>query len=398
MTYTLIDKIPVWGIADDASLRQIKVCRNNPNVFGVALLADNHQGYGCPIGGIVAYIDHISPTVTGYDISCGNKAVKLNLRSADVLPHINELMDEIFDTVSFGIGRKNNETVEHELFHDDSAWQIGFIHSLKQVAQNQLGTVGSGNHFVNLMVDEDDNIWVAVHFGSRGFGHKIATHYIQAGGGKDGIDVAPVVFNVNSNLGQEYIAAMQLAGRYAYAGRDWVCQKVANILGAEVVESVHNHHNFAWKMNVLGQDVWVGRKGATPAAPGQRGFIGGTMGDISVIVEGVESDDGPRSFYSTVHGAGRVMSRTAAAGKKRWDKERNTWKRISEGAISREAMLSRLEKFHVVLRGAGEDEAPQCYKNIEEVLESHKDSIKIVHTMRPIGVAMAGDTWDPYKD
>ena len=128
------------------------------------------------------------------------------------------------------------------------------------------------------------------------------------------MDVDPLVISADSSLGADYLACMHLAGRYAYAGRDWVCAEAARILGANIVEEVHNHHNFAWRENHGGQDLWVVRKGATPAFPGQRGFIGGSMGDISVIVEGVENDQAQWSLYSTVHGAGRVMGRHGGQG------------------------------------------------------------------------------------
>jgi tRNA-splicing ligase RtcB len=397
--YQLIDGIPVWGHAEEGALRQIKVCAANPSVYKAMLMADNHPGYGVPIGGVVAYRDAISPTGVGFDIGCGNRASRLNLRADAILPRMNEIMDEVSSTLSFGIGRKNNETVDHELFHDDPAWSIRIVHSLKQNAQNQLGTIGSGNHYINIFSDETGDVWVGVHFGSRGFGHKIATHYIEAGGGKDGIDVEPVVLPVNSYLGEEYIAAMKLAGRYAYAGRDWVVGKVASILSAEIVETVHNHHNFAWKETAPdGDEVWVVRKGATPSQPGQKGFIGGTMGDISVIIEGVDGRESRDSLYSTVHGAGRVMSRTRAAGRKRFDKRTKQFVRIGEGEISRDAMMKRLERFNTVLRGADVDEAPQCYKDIEAVLDAHEHTIKILHTLHPMGVAMAGNEFDPWKD
>jgi tRNA-splicing ligase RtcB len=188
---------------------------------------------------------------------------------------------------------------------------------------------------------------------------------------------------------------MELAGRYAYAGRDWVCERVARILGARIVEEVHNHHNFAWKEKHGGRDLWVVRKGATPAFPGQRGFVGGSMGDISVILEGVDSDESKAALYSTVHGAGRVMSRTQAAGKRKWGKQKGS----SGGQITRAMMMDWVRKMGVELRGADTDESPHCYKRLPDVLEEHGNTIRIVHTLQPIGVAMAGpDVYDPYKD
>jgi tRNA-splicing ligase RtcB len=115
----------------------------------------------------------------------------------------------------------------------------------KQLAQQQLGTIGSGNHYVDVFVDELDRVWVGVHFGSRELGHRIASHFVEAAGGKEGIHVQPLVLHERSALGEDYIACMRLAGRYAYAGRDWVCDRVSKILKAHIVEEVHNHHNFA---------------------------------------------------------------------------------------------------------------------------------------------------------
>lgn len=268
---------------------------------------------------------------------------------------------------------------------------------LKELAKNQLGTVGSGNHYVDIFHDEQERVWIGVHFGSRGLGHKIASHYIKAGGGTDGMFVNPVVLDTNSELGKEYIGAMNLAGRYAYAGRDWVCEEVARILGANILDSVHNHHNFAWLENHEGEDLWVVRKGATPAFPNQKGFVGGTMGENSVILQGVEHEECKLSLYSTVHGAGRVMSRTEAAGKSKWKQGKKI--RVSEGKVSQEMMNDWISKKGVCLRGAGVDESPHCYKRLDEVLASHSNTVKILHTLTPVGVAMAGnEVFDPYKD
>ena len=360
-------------------------------------MADHHLGYAVPIGGVLAYDGKVSPSGVGFDIACGNKAVLLDCEAEEVKSHIATIMDDLWKALSFGIGRVNKEQVDHPLFEDDPAWLIPAIRPLKQRARSQLGTIGSGNHYVDVFVDERDRVWVGVHFGSRGLGHKIATHFIKAGGGKDGMFVDPVLLDVESELGEEYVAAMKLAGRYAHAGRDWVCQKVASILGAEIVEEVHNHHNFAWEEEHDGRNLWVVRKGATPAFPGQKGFVGGSMGDNSVIIEGAESDQGAEALYSTVHGAGRIMSRTQAAGRKRFRKCRVI--RISEGEISKEMMMDWVTDRGVELRGAGTDESPHCYKRLPEVLKAHGDTIKILHTLQPIGVAMAGeDEFDPYKD
>lgn len=329
--------------------------------------------------------------------NCGNKAVRLDVNASEVRPFIKEIMDDIWSHISFGVGRKNAEEVEHELFEDDPAWAIPAVRKHKTLAREQLGTVGSGNHYVDIFVDEQDRVWIGVHFGSRGLGHHVASHYIKAGGGKDGMNVEPVLLPIASPLGEEYIAAMKLAGRYAYAGRDWVCQKVAQIIGAHIVDAVHNHHNYAWVENHFGHDLWVVRKGATPAFPNQRSFVGGTMAEPAVILEGVDSEEAKAALYSTVHGAGRVMSRTKAAGKKKWIKGRPVT--VAEGAVSQKMMMNWVRKAGVELRGAGVDESPHCYKRLDEVLTYHKDSVRVLHTLTPIGVAMAGENeFDPYKD
>jgi tRNA-splicing ligase RtcB len=203
---------------------------------------------------------------------------------------------------------------------------------------------------------------------------------------------------------------MNLAGKYAYMGRDWVCQTVADIIKGKIIEEIHNHHNFAWKEIHNSEEYWVVRKGATPAFPGQLGFVGSSMGDNSVIIEGVESEISKEAFYSTVHGAGRIMSRTLAAGKKKkvtvtrtrpdgTTYEFKEWQTVSKGLVDFEAVQKRIYSNGTILRGAGADEAPEVYKKLPEVLKAHEGTIKIIHTLTPLIVVMAGgDEFDPYKD
>lgn len=327
--------------------------------------------------------------------NCGNKAVRLNADADRVREDIYRTMNEVQKHISFGVGRKNNERVDHGIF-DDPVWNsIPVLASLRSKAMEQLGTVGSGNHYVDVFVDDLDRVWVGVHFGSRGLGHSIATHFIKAAGGKDGIHAEPVVLDEKSDLGEQYIKCMELAGRYAYAGRDWVCSRVARILQADILEEIHNHHNFAWKENHYGKDLWVVRKGATPNKPGVKSFVGGSMGDYSFILEGVDSEESKASLYSTIHGAGRVMGRTQARGKF----NRKTGEIITPGLVSKQDMLTWLNKFDVELRGGGVDESPHVYKRIEQVLHAHRETVKIVHKLKPLGVCMASEKeHDPYKD
>ena len=388
----LIENIPVWGTPDEGALSQIKTCAKTADK--VALMADHHKGYAVPIGGVVAYKDSISPSGVGFDIACGNKAVLLDMPGHALRTDIRKIMDELWQTISFGVGRRNAERVDHPLF-ESPAWKCEAAAPLKEMARQQLGTVGSGNHYVDLFTDELDRVWVGVHFGSRGLGHKIATWFLKKAGAKDGMDVDPCVISVNGDLGAQYISCMHLGGEYAYAGRDWVCERVSKLLGAQILEEVHNHHNFAWRETHGGEQYWVVRKGATPAFPGQKGFVGGTMGETSVILEGVENVEAKHSLYSTVHGAGRVMGRMEAKGKT----NRRTGEVLRPGKVTPEMMQAWLKKANVELRGAGLDESPDCYKRLPEVLAEHSQSIRILHTLTPVGVAMAGaNEFDPYKD
>ncbi|SDF58878.1 RtcB family protein [Terriglobus roseus] len=396
-----IDNIPVWGVHEDNTLEQAKVCAQSAERF--ALMADGHLGYGVPIGGVIAAESRISPTAVGFDIACGNKAVRLDMPGGELRANIHRIMDDIWNTLSFGVGRKNNEANGHALLGRNAhpGWDTEAAAPLKRKAEAQLGTIGSGNHYVDLFTDEQDRVWVGVHFGSRGLGHGIATWFLKAAGAKDGMMVDPVWLDVQSDLGAQYIAAMQLGGEYAYAGRDWVCSRVARLLGAEVMEEVHNHHNFAWNEEHDGRMLWVCRKGATPAFPGQRGFVGGTMGEVSVILEGTESTDAETreaqraAMFSTVHGAGRVMGRKQAAGV--YDRKTGVCKR--EGLVKPEMMNDWLRQSNVVLRGGGLDESPHCYKRLPEVLAEQGETVRVLHTLTPVGVAMAGaNEFDPYKD
>jgi tRNA-splicing ligase RtcB len=388
-------KTKIFGEHDEATIKQIETCVAAGGERGV-LCADGHKGYAQPIGGVIAYKDKISLSGVGFDIACGNLAIRTDVACSQLELSIETILDDVVRDISFGIGHKSKTRVEHELF-DDPAWELQPMRGLKPVAADQLGTVGGGNHYVDLFADEEDRIWVGVHFGSRGLGHKTATHFLKAAGGKDGMDVPPTVVDEKSNIGHDYLAGMHLAGRYAYAGREAVARHVVRgILGARIIEEVHNHHNFAWREKHNGEEYWVVRKGATPAFPGQKGFVGGSMGDDAVIVEGIDSAISREALFSTIHGAGRIMSRTAAKG--RFVKVGK--KRIRQaGLVRHDEMMKWIADKGVVLRGGDLDEAPQAYRRLPDVLAAHAGTIRILHTLRPLGVAMAGrDIVDPYKD
>ena len=374
--------LQIFGAHDDATVAQMRNCMAVGNVVAGVICADGHLGYAQPVGGVIAYEKQISISGVGFDIGCGNMAVRLDTPFSAIEDQVGSIIRDVSKVISFGIGRTNEERVEHELFDDGDAWRESDMGGFRQKAVTQLGTVGSGNHYVDLMRDESGFVWIGVHFGSRGLGHTSATRYLKAAGGKDGMNVAPAVIDEDSELGRRYIAAMELAGRYSYAGRGWVIERVRKIVGGTVTDMVHNHHNYAWRENHGGRDLWVVRKGATPAFPGQRGFVGGSMGDDAVIIEGVDSEQSKASLYSTVHGAGRLFGRKEA--KRRFD--RNT-------------MDAWLQDRGVTLIGADLDESPMAYRRLPEVIAHHAGTVKVLHTLRPFAVIMAGDgEFDPYKD
>jgi tRNA-splicing ligase RtcB len=245
---------------------------------------------------------------------------------------------------------------------------------------------------------------VGVHFGSRGFGHTVASGFLALGQGKKWGERVPereALLDLNEPLGHDYWHLMNLAGQYAYAGREWVARKVVAILGGQEMELVHNHHNFAWKETHDGEEYVVVRKGATPAFPGQKGFIGGSMGDDAVIVQGrtgtAVADVQREALFSTVHGAGRVMSRSQAAGKRKgWGRKARI---IAPGRVTPEMMKEWIDAKGVILRGGGLDESPHVYRRLPDVLAAQQDTVEVLHTLRPLIVVMAGaNEFDPYKD
>jgi tRNA-splicing ligase RtcB len=395
----------IFGTHDAKTLAQLRDVASRAE--RVALMADGHVGYIMPIGGVAAYRDQVSVVGVGFDIACGNAAIRTNRRLQEYTrADLERLADEIQHTISFGMGRTNradDAPTDHPLFAH-AAWDaLPGKHEregLRAKARNQLGTVGGGNHYVDVFADEQGAIWVGVHFGSRGFGHTVASGFLALSQGKqwgERVPEAETLLPLTQPLGHDYWHLMTLAGDYAYAGREWVARKVVAILGGEEVELVHNHHNFAWKETHAGTEYVVVRKGATPAFPGQQGFVGGSMGDNAVIIEGARHDSERQraSLYSTVHGAGRVMSRTAARGKV----NRKTGEVISPGKVTWDMLREWVGGKGVILRGGGLDESPHAYRRLPDVLAAQGDTVTVLHTLTPLVVVMAGaQEFDPYKD
>jgi tRNA-splicing ligase RtcB len=386
----------IYGLHDTNTIEQFHEIQKHAKRS--ALMADGHLGYVMPIGGVAGYKNSISIVGVGFDIACGNMAIRLDCQINQI--DIDYVLDEIEKVIFFGVGKTNlNAPNDHEVFSSNlwDAYDKNKRQEFKQLARNQLGTVGSGNHYVDIFKDNKNYVWVGVHFGSRGLGHKTATGFIglaQNGDWESKTKQIRTMVDLDTDVGERYYRAMTLCGEYAYAGREWVCQTVQDIIGANRTYEVHNHHNYAWKENHYGEELIVVRKGATPAFPGQEGFIGGSMGDNAVIIEGVDSEKSKKALYSTVHGAGRIMSRSEARGKKKWVKNElgvKMPKIISDGKISKEMMYKWIKNKGVKLRGGGTDESPQAYRRLDEVLACHSGTIKIKYTLKPVGVVMCNE-------
>jgi tRNA-splicing ligase RtcB len=396
----------IFGTHDEKTLVQLRDVATRAE--RVALMADGHMGYVMPIGGVAAYRNKVSVVGVGFDIACGNAAMMTDMMIHDYSrEELEQLATEIKESISFGVGLSNvsRDAPRAESLFEDAAWKAlpaNVVDDLREKARNQLGTVGGGNHYVDVFSDEEGRVWVGVHFGSRGFGHTVASGFLALAANEKWGTRMPereALLDLSTPLGDAYWSLMELGGQYAYTGREWVARKVVSILGGKELDLVHNHHNFAWREKHGGEDLIVVRKGATPAFPGQRGFVGGSMGDDAVILEGtsVAPEMSEAALWSTVHGAGRVMSRTEARGKRKgWGPKARI---VSPGKVSWEMVNDWLGPKGVILRGGGLDEAPHAYRRLPEVISAQGETVKVLHTLTPVIVVMAGENeYDPYKD
>ena len=372
-----------WGEdLESGSIDQMEAaCRLPISVRG-ALMPDAHLGYGLPIGGVLATDNAVIPYAVGVDIACRMKLTVLDLPVGSLRGETDRLVAALEEETRFGIGAKFDRPNEHQVMDDD--WEVSPITSRhKDKARSQLGTSGSGNHFVEygvLSLDERDlglvpgrYLAVLSHSGSRGTGASVADHY-----SKLAMDRHPELprqlrhlawLDLDDEAGREYWAAMELMGRYAAANHAVIHRRIARRLRADVLADIENHHNFAWRERHDGRELIVHRKGATPAGPDALGIIPGSMADPAYVVRGTGSD---ASMHSASHGAGRVMSRRKA-------KESLTWSDAKRLLRERE----------VTLLSAGLDEVPMVYKNIDEVMAAQSDLVRTVARFDPKIVKMA---------
>ena len=372
-----------WGEdLEPQAVKQMEQASRLPIAYRGALMADAHLGYGLPIGGVLATEGAVIPYAVGVDIACRVKLSVLDVDLQTFEDHPERFERAIERETAFGIGAHFKKPHDHKVMDED--WEVSPITSRgKSRGWKQLGSSGSGNHFVEfgvLTLTEPDlgleagrYLALLSHSGSRGTGAAVANHY-----SKLAMKLHPELpselrhlawLDLKSEPGQEYWAAMELMGRYASANHAVIHRQILRNLGAEALAQVENHHNYAWKEVHDGRELIVHRKGATPAGKGVLGVIPGSMADPGFVVRGKGN---ALSLESAAHGAGRVMSRTRA--KKTMD-----WAPVKE----------RLARQKVRLLSAGLDEVPDVYKNIEEVMDAQNDLVEIVARFDPRMVKMA---------
>ncbi|MEW6709858.1 MAG: RtcB family protein [Candidatus Riflebacteria bacterium] len=380
------------------AMKQAADLASHPAIDGhVALMPDCHVGYGMPIGGVIACRDAVIPNAVGVDIGCGMGAVKTSLSVTDLGDQkaIRAIVDEIKSMVPVGEGNSHKKAQSWEGF-ESYREQIGqqlpgwFEEDKFQHDHKNLGTLGGGNHFIEIQADEADQVWLMLHSGSRNLGYRIASFYNRLAQELNErwhaeIPSRDLAFlPSDSKEGLAYIRDMKFALAYALENRRQMMMAAKSVLqqlysNVNFIEEINIHHNYAALENHFGRNLWVHRKGATSARKGEKGIIPGSMGASSYIVIGLGNQD---SFCSCSHGAGRKMGRNEASRNltleecnqamqgivfDRWQKAKGRGKKKGEAAYD----------F---------GEAPQAYKDIDQVIRSELDLIEPVVKLRPLGV------------
>ena len=370
------EKLPIkmWlDDIEDGALEQAKNLANLPFVYKwISIMPDCHQGYGMPIGGVMATKQVIVPNAVGVDIGCGMCAVQTSLTEIDV-ETIKKIMGEIRQIVPVGFAHQE-EVQEWDGFNN--APDIKVIQDQLNSAKKQLGTLGGGNHFIEIQKGDDGHIWLMLHSGSRNLGYKVANVYhkkaqVLCERWHSDIPTKDLsFFPMESSEGKEYYLAMKFCLEFAYQNRQVMMNNVMDIFRnytqGEGLQEINIHHNYAAFEHHYGKNVIVHRKGATKASKGMLGIIPGSMGTSSYIVEGLGN---PESFESCSHGAGRRMGRKDAKRTLVLADEQEKMKNIVHG-----------------LRNTGNlDEAPGAYKDIDIVMENQKELVKPVVILTPLG-------------
>jgi tRNA-splicing ligase RtcB (3'-phosphate/5'-hydroxy nucleic acid ligase) len=373
---------------EPTAIHQMETAMKLPVTVAGALMPDAHYGYGLPIGGVLATDNAVIPYAVGVDIGCRMALSIFPLPPQYLTQRVQELRNVLLNTTRFGNreGFRSGQKLSHEVLERDEFSSIPFLRNKQGTAAQQIGTSGSGNHFVEFgivdITDPTNELGVPVgqylgllsHSGSRGLGASVAQHYTKLARETCQLPAEAqhlAWLTLDSEAGQEYWAAMNLAGDYASACHHQIHQRVARALGERALARVENHHNFAWKERLAdGREVVVHRKGATPAGKGVLGVIPGSMTAPGFIVRGRGVAE---SLASASHGAGRLMSRTQAKAE------------LGEAEVRR-----HLQQHGVELIGGGLDEAPMAYKDIHQVMQSQHDLVDVLGTFTPKIVRMDG--------
>ena len=381
-------KYPTWGQdIDEAAHHQMQTACLLPIARAGALMPDAHLGYGLPIGGVLAVENAVIPYAVGVDIACRMKLSILDIEPKEMIKNPTRFESALQRGTRFGMGSEHEKPQDHPVMDQD--WNVTrTTREKKDNARKQLGTSGSGNHFVEFgtlkLTQMDRNIglepglYTALlsHSGSRGTGASVCSVYSNIARSQLPKSLSTRFgylgwLSLDSEAGQEYWNAMNLMGDYAAANHDVIHRLVSKLLGGRIIAGVENHHNFAWKEVHNGKELIVHRKGATPAGKGVLGVIPGSMATPGFVVRGKGNAD---SLESASHGAGRRMSRTAARQKYRWNSVRNT-----------------LSDQGVRVISAGADEAPGAYKDIHSVMAAQTDLVEVIGQFDPMIVKMCED-------
>ncbi len=396
-TENLEKPVKSWcEFVEDGAMKQACNLANHPSVFRhVALMPDCHQGYGMPIGGVIACTDSVIPNAVGVDIGCGMCAVETDLHVEQIKDRqlIRSLMQLVKQRVPVGEGNAHRGEQHWNGFsrHLDSikgnipAW---YSAKRENLDKRNLGTLGGGNHFIELQSSEEGIIWLMLHSGSRNLGYRIADHYHKLAlrlndKWKITLPDRDLAFLHDDEDGKDYLRDMNFALAYAAENRKRMMKVFKESVGdvfahVNFLQEINIHHNYASRENHFGRDVWVHRKGATSAHKNEKGIIPGSMGTSSYIVEGLGN---PESFMSCSHGAGRVMGRNEACRRLSVDE----CNRAMDGIV-----FDRWSRYHGRKKTMDKlydlSEAPGAYKNIDEVIEAQLDLIKPLVKLHPLGV------------
>lgn len=372
------ERVPIKLWLDDieeGALQQARNLANLPFVHKwVAIMPDSHQGYGMPIGGVLATKGVIIPNAVGVDIGCGMGAVQTSINSIDTHT-LKAIMGRVRAAVPVGFNHHKGAQAWDGF---DRAPDIPIIQQELDSARKQLGTLGGGNHFIEFQADEEGTLWIMLHSGSRNFGLKAAKVYHKRAQTlcerwhvqlpDDELAFLPI----EDPAGSEYYAAMSFCLEFAQASRDHMMSSILRIVeevaGGHELRRVNIHHNYAAMEHHYGENVWVHRKGATRVRAGEAGIIPGSMGSSSYIVEGLGN---PESFHSCSHGAGRKMGRKQA-------------ERVLD-LSEEQAKMDAIGVIHGLRGKGGLDEAPGAYKDIDTVMSNQTDLVKITTRLRPLG-------------